>query len=230
MRVSGFKPSYGDGVDDQFKLLRNLAEDLKVPLTHIISNTNNKALIEKTAISTVSLVDSYILCNKLASGQLSLHIEPVALNPLFDEVADNLSNFAKNNGVEFATNYRKSHLVLSDKRVLKSMFNALSYSLIYSNPKRDRSVIKFKTKKFDKRVNAGVFYDSFIKANDLKKLRTLSGRASVPSSNFSFGTSSGIAIADVFSRILSSELSVTKNNHKSGFEISLLPSEQLSLV
>ncbi len=170
------------------------------------------------------------MCNKLSSGQLALHVEPVALNPVFDEVAHSLDKLAKSKGLEFTPIHKKSCLVLSDKRVLKSLFNALSYSLIISNNKRDKNVLKFITKKFDKRVTAGVFSDSLIKADDLKRLRTLSGRASVLSPNFNFGSGSGIAIADAFSRILSSELSVAKKNHKNGFEISLLPSEQLSLV
>ncbi len=56
MGVTGFNPGSDHEVDDYFRLLRNLAEDLKVPFAHIIANTKDEISVEKTVVSAVGLI------------------------------------------------------------------------------------------------------------------------------------------------------------------------------
>lgn len=232
MRVAGQKASIENVVaDDQFGLLRNLAEDLKVPLSHIIYQADDKEYVQKIAMSATNLIDAYILSVKVASGQQSLNIEPVSLRPVFDEVAHSLYSFAKRRGFDFQNSIpRKSLVVLSDRKVLSSLLGSLGYSCITNNLINDDRVVRFLAKNTKDQIKAGILSNSDLKASDLNMIKKLSGRASVLSSSFSFGTSSGVVIADVFARLLGSSLAVTKQNNHSGFEISLIPSRQLSFI
>lgn len=230
MRVAGSTPGFGNTVEDQFGLLRNLAEDLKLPLTHVVALADDGEAIQKTAISAVNLIDSYILCNQLSSGQYSLNIEPISLKPLFNDVANNLYPLAKEQGFKLMNLVpKKSLLVLSDRIVLESLLRSLGYSFIYAKNDEEK-VIKFTATNNQNSVSAGVFSGSKINKPKLSSARKLYGRASVLTSDLGFGTSSGIAIADTLSGLMDLKLTAAKSNLKNGLQVDLLPSKQLSFL
>lgn len=233
MRVAGHKPGFDNvGSIDQFSLLRNLAEDLKLPLTQIINQSDDSFKVQGTALSGIHLIDTYILCNKIISGQQQLIVEPISLRPLFDDVAHKLAVTAKKQKFVIENQYppRTPSVVLSDKKLLSSLLSALGYSILQNGgPEINR--LQFIIKKQQNNISAGLYSTATaIKPGDLSATRKLKGRASVLSSNLKYGSSSGIAIADTIAQLLSTELTVSKHNNHSGLAVLLSPSRQLSLL
>ena len=225
MRAALHQFSEWENNDDQFLVLKNLAQDLKLPLTHIITQAHNNEAVITHAKSAVDLIDTYILCVRLNNGQQQLKVEPVLLKPLFEEVAQDLHQFASNrsNQFELAVS-NKTSTVLSDRAVLKSTLFSLSYSAIHASQGSKNSVL-LKAHKDKNKVQASVFSNSLVsKAGFLKSSKIGNHVSAMP-----YGMHAGIAIARNLSELIDSPIRPISKWYEKGITLTLVPSSQLAL-
>lgn len=229
------------GVDEiaQLALIRNVAEDLKLPLARIqayTSDTKNmrmsRELIHHTINSAIDFIDTYILCIQVQSGQQQLHVEPVALQPLFDEASHNLTPLAKKHNIQIRSLVTSStKTVLSDRTVLQKLFTVLGYSFLQTTPPDKSRVLQYHARLQKDFVRAGVIGENIeIKHQDLEQVKSNYGRASMLSSNLPFGISAGLAIADLLARAMDNTLQPIRRKTQTGLGVTLLPSSQLRLL
>lgn len=238
MRVTSDQFDAGVDSKGQLALVRNVAEDLKLPLTRVLAyvsepvkNEASSALVRHTLEGAVDFIDTYILCLQVQSGQQQLCIEPVALSPLFDEVAHQLTPLAHEHNFDISISVSRSvKTVLSDKFVLQKLLSVLGYSFLQLTSSRQEKLL-YHAHWQKGQVSAGVLSSNMqLKHRDLGDVRKNKGRASLLSKDLPYGTSAALAIADLLAHTLHNPLQTLNFNSQSGLGISLLPSSQLRLL
>lgn len=228
---------------DQQNVLRNIAEDIKLPLLRILSDVQvsrlsgsvNHDAIEITVDATMRLLDSYIMSTQIYNGQLELELEPVAVSAVMYDSAEYLRKYAQllNCKLEVTVPARKSVLAMANKSVLQAALVSLGYSFLHakSNAGQKKNTIRFFAGTQNKSIIAGVFSDGAqISATELEASRNLSGVARQPLRNFSYTSSSGIYIADALFSAMQAPLGVKRCKFIDGIGANLLPSRQLALL
>ena len=229
MRVAPVQ-RYGGGFSSNYAMvLKNLASDLKVPLTRILLEGESIPGVVSHTQASVDFIDTYILGLQIASGQQQLQVEPVLLTPLFDEVAHSLYSLASEQQCQLVCDVTsQTHIVLADKSLLKALITALSYSSLQVAEGSARRVHLAAHRRRQK-VEAGVFSKWAYTKQTLATHRSATVRVgSTPGSGI-YGAGSGVAVAEILAQLMGSPLkSITKRRHN-GLVLSLNQSNQLAL-
>jgi len=226
------------------RLSRALAEELKLPLTHIlrqveISNSSSKNIneslkfIETNTETAINLIDNFLLSAQLNMGQLMLELEPVSITSTLYDVANELSKFAKMYDCNLKLDIKRKHNpVIANKRALITALTSLGYGFIESTKKSDKkNEVNIISKNTAFGVTTGIFSKNVnIDAKNFNRGQNLYGFSRQPISSLSFPGGASIYIAGSILQAMASRLRVTNYKKTPGLGVDLLTSRQMTLV
>ncbi len=227
-------------VDRNVRLLRALAEELRLPLMQIArtselaqtdNSTNAKYLstIETTADAALRLIDSYLFSTQVLLGQQQLDLQPVSVSATIYDTAQYLRNMAKLYDCDIDIRIGgKAGLVMAHPEGLQAALTSLAYSMINAGGKKQRVVLLAQKTKHG--VTTGVMTtNKHMPKDSLQQARRLFGVARRPMQN-AHNNGAGIYLADYLFDAMSTTMKVSKQKTSSGLVAILLPSQQLALL
>ncbi|MEO8784999.1 MAG: hypothetical protein ABI221_01605 [Candidatus Saccharimonadales bacterium] len=222
------------------RLLRALAEELKLPLLQIAhqseaaqgSEAATEALqaIGLSAAQALWFVDTYLLSQQLQ--QASLNLEPVAVSAVLDDAAHSLSGLAKQYGCHLELQLSGRYgPVMAHRQGLQAAMVGLGTSLIGAGQAQPGQRLVLAGHKTRGGVVAGVFSaTNNLSQTGFRRGQALYGRAGQPLPEFSSQASAGIFMAAELLSSMQSRLRVAHHHKLTGLAATLLPSYQLALV
>lgn len=225
----------------QDRLLRALAEQLKLPLIQIARQAELAALtnetasfksIEYAADMALRLVDSYLLSVQLQALP-SLELEPVSVSAVLQDTANRLNQLAKQYDCDLAVHISgKYEPVMAHRPSLEAAYSVLGYAFIEAIPPADHThQVLLAAHKSQKGIVAGIFGDQpGLNADMYRRARALYGNArqSLPSATPASGAS--IFVADSLFNNMATSLRLARHHNLPGLAATFLPSHQLQLV
>lgn len=223
------------------RLLRALAEQLKVPLLQIArgaelgreaADLSSLHDIEYTADMALRLVDSYLLSIQLQSLP-NLELEPVSLSSILDHAATQLSKLANQYGCDLDISLSgKYEPVMAHRKALEAAYISLGYAFIEAIPPNGhRHSVVFAAHRSNYGLVAGVYGDQPSWSSDVyRRGQALYGQArqAIPALTPSSGA--GLFVADSLLNSVASSLRMARHHNLSGVAATLTPSRQLQLV
>lgn len=227
----------------QSRLLRTLAEELKLPLMQIARSAELARLsgdineIEQTEVladTALRLLDSYVLSTQTMLGQQTLHLEPVSLNAVLYDTAQYLHKLAKlyNCEIELLVS-GKVGLVMAHPKALQAALTSLGYSFINSinDQTNGKHQIILSATKNKHGIAAGIQTANHeLGSQVLKQAKELYGVARQPIPDLTHGSGAGIMVASSLFDAMATHLKVVKTRANAGLAATLLPSQQLALL
>lgn len=233
----------------QRALLMTLSEDLALPLLQVRSSIEllqqknfTKSAAQHHAQESISnvnvglqLIQAYNLL--LNSSQIDkLPLEPLAIGALMDDVAHQLSSYAKEyaTAVEVSVQHRLAPVVVHQPSLHIAM-EVLSSSLIraqasQTNEKSFRLVLGAH-KTADNAIAAGVFSNVHgLSDKTLRAARSLVGKARQPLPALPAGAAAGVLVADMLCASLWQPLRAAAHDNLSGLATIIPASKQLQFV
>lgn len=235
MGTSGF------GNSEQERLLRALAEQLKLPLLQIAreaelaqSTQDLKAFdsITYTADMALRLVDSYLLSVQLRALP-TLELEPVSVSAVLQDTAHKLNQLAKQYNCDLQVDLKgKYQPVMAHRQSLEAAYATLGYAFIEAATAADKKhEVVLGAHQSTKGLVAGVFGNQpGLNTDIFKRGSALFGSAKQAVPAFSSTSGAGIFVAQSLLSNIEAPLHPSKHNKLSGLAATLLPSQQLSLV
>lgn len=225
----------------QDRLLRALAEQLKMPLIQIARQAELSSLtgdisslksIEYTADMALRLVDSYLLSVQLQALP-TLELEPVSLSAILQDTAHRLNHLAKQNDCDLTVHLSgKYEPVMAHRPSLEAAYSVLGYAFIEAIPPRsNKHQVLLAAHKSHNGIVGGIFADQpGLNADMYRRARALYGNArqSLPSATPASGAS--IFVADSLFQTMASGLRLSRHHNLPGLAATFLPSHQLQLV
>lgn len=222
------------------RLLRALAEQLKLPLLQIAREAEFAAATEDaSALTSISytadmalrLVDSYLLSVQLQSLP-ALDLEPVSLSAMLQDTAHRLNAFAKQYECEIEVHLSgKYEPVMGHAQSLEAAYATLGYAFIEATPSQTKHKIVLGAHRSRSGLVAGIFGDHEGLSTDVyRRGQALFGSARQPLPGLSASAGAGIFVADSLLQNMETSLKVSRHNNLSGLAATLLPSHQLALV
>ncbi|HKX24568.1 MAG TPA: HAMP domain-containing sensor histidine kinase [Candidatus Saccharimonadales bacterium] len=223
------------------------AHELKTPLAiiaHLASALEDESLvtpesrreslqrIQLSAERTMRLIQGLTTSYRLNEQQLSLalNLQPVNINQICEEVAHEITPFAKvhNQTLELQLGQR-SQLVVGDKELLHSvLFNLLDNALRHTPPEAE---VRMHLRRRSELVRVCV-HDSGpgIKASDMAQLKQRLGKQTQPIVTRSSGSGLGLYIAQQLAGAMGGRVGVGTVKSGADFHVDLLRSTQLSFI
>jgi hypothetical protein len=235
------RTSYAFSSEPSERLLRALAEQLKVPLLQIAREaelgqlTDTRASlkhIEYTADMALGLVDSYLLSVQLQALP-SLELEPISLSAMLQDTVHKLHGMAQQYNCEVELHLGgKYEPVMAHRQSLESAYMALGYAFIESVPAVDvSSRVLFAAHRTRQGLVAGVFGEQPGLSVDMyRRARALYGHARQALPAMSASSSAGVFVADSLLQNMATPLRVARHQRLAGLAATLFPSKQLQLV
>ncbi len=156
-------------IGDKDQFISILAHDLKSPFNSILGMSEfllesikeleiaeieeQVRIINKTSYQTYNLLEDLLLWTKSQANKLSLNIEPIGLNLLFNELSDEIGPFAERKSINmiFRTNNTS---INADKNILKTVLrNLISNAIKFTN---EQGVVFIKAEKAEKAIKISV--------------------------------------------------------------------------
>lgn len=232
----------------QRALLAALSDDLSLPLLQIktaLEVLNSQKLAKKSQDYTKSiglttdaglqLIEAYRLA-LLAGDNSSLKMEPVSVGAVLQDVAHQLTPYAKQYTTDLIVDVRgKLTPVLAHRQSLIAAMECLSTSMIRAqaaqvNQKRYKLVLGAH-RSAENVISAGVFSATQgISDKTLRRARSLVGLARQPMPGLPPGSASGILIADMLCSIMWQPLRAAAHRNLQGLATSVPISKQLQFV
>lgn len=230
--------------DSRSRLLRTLAEELKLPLMQIARSaelarlTGNPKEIQQAEVladTTLKLLDSYMLSTQTMLGQQTLHLEPVSLSATLYDAAQYLYKLAKLYDCDVELSVKgKFGLVMAHPGALESAMMSLGYSFINAISgleKKDSAQIILSAKRGRQGVATGIYTSNQELGSALmQQAKALYGVARQPMAELTHASGAGVMVADSLFDAMASQLKVAKTRQTSGLVATLLPSQQLALL
>ena len=225
----------------QERLLRALAEQLKLPLLQIAreaelaqSSNDLKALnsISYTADMALRLVDSYLLSVQLQSLP-TLDLEPVSVSAVLQDTAHYLSQLAKQYDCDLEVHLSgKYSPVMAHRKSMESAFATLGYAFIESIPAAEQKhKVILGAHKSSKGLVAGIFGNQEgINADMYRRGMALFGTARQSVPVLSPQSGAGVFVAESLLKNMETTLQVSRHSKLSGLAATFVQSQQLSLV
>lgn len=219
-----------------------LAEDLKTPLVRIayraeLAKSTNKNILDihHTAVSTLQLLDAYLLGAR-GAGQQSLVLEPVCPSAVIADTAYDLRDIAKKFSCQVLLDMpHTSNYALTHRVSLQAALTAVGRVFIEAQDtlqSKNRSVT-LSCYKTTMGYAVGIFCaDTSMQLNTqlLSQARSHVGRAARPFVGFASGASSQLFVAEQLANRLQSSLRSARRGSLSGLVVDILPTAQLTLV
>jgi len=243
MNVRTDAPQINTRPDQNTRLLRALAEEIKLPLLQVARmaehskqapSSENMALIETTADAALQLLDGYLLSTKLLLRQQSLDLEPVPVSSLLYDTAQRLYGFSKLYNTKIDIEVRgKCGLVMAHAQGLYTALISLAYTAITNGTVGHSSQPRTVTLLAEHRsgyVTTGVLTgDEGLKLQNLDRARRMYGVSHQPAHAL-HTAGAGIYVADSLFSAMSGKLHYRKMRQTHGLVAPLLPSQQLALL
>ncbi|MDQ3159212.1 MAG: hypothetical protein M3P98_03720 [bacterium] len=230
------------GVNDNLRLARALAEELKLPLIQIArkgelarmtADPNQVRDIELTADGALRLIESYLFSTRVLLTQQQLDLEPISVGSTMYDIAQYLSGHARMYNCDLDIDVKSSiGLAMAHPEALKSVLTSLAFTLISTpNDRLSRKKVVLSAARVDNVIRAQVIsVDHIIAKDSLAQARNLSGVARKTSKDISHNTGAGVLLADRLMKAMNSDLKITRMGSSSGLGGDLLISKQLSLI
>lgn len=221
--------------DGSARLLDGLARELKLSLTFIARSAEYQAGkskydlggIEKSAGDSLKLIDSYLLCAQTEYGQQLLPLEPVGPGSVLYEVVQNFH--PQKRPVIIRAEYREP--VMANKKALVAALYSLAKVVISSVEDKKRQVFLVSQKKRRDGLSVGVFTKGFsVKPSEIQRSAKLLGKSDMSLSNQTFASGVDLTIATQLAASMGGEVFSSRYKGMGGLSMSLLKSDQLSLV
>ncbi len=221
------------------RLLRALAEELKLPLLQIarqaeLSTTKQARLdsINTIAQASLKMVDGYLLGME-GQSQGVLNLQPVSISSLLYDTAKQLEPMAQLYNCDIDIDLSgKYGPAMGNSANLITAWLMIGYSLIEassSEHKKHRLVLA--AHRSAKGLVAGLFDNqSGLTSDILKRGRALYGSARQSMPGLSSGSGARIFIADTLLRDMAVPLHVAHHQRQKGLAVTLHVSKQLQLV
>lgn len=224
----------------QERLLRALAEQLKMPLLQIARQAELRHLqqpdgtlqsIQQTSDMAIRLIDGYLLSTE-AQTQAALTLEPVSVSSLLQDIAHQLTPLARQYDHEIVLSINGKYApVMADQKSLETALTMLGYAMIESQPADSRHVVTLGAHKSAHGIVAGVFGEQEGLSTEMfRRARALYGRSRQPLAAMSTTAGASVFVADTLLSAMSAPLRVAHHHKMAGFAATLLPSQQLQLV
>lgn len=220
-------------------LLAALSDDLALPLLQIKSSLEANAPAEQISLSVengLQLVEAYKLTLRINNNIDSLVFEPVAISAVLQDVAHELTPYAKRYATDLVVNVSgKLTPVLTHQPSLHIAIQILSASLIraqaaQAQQKRYR-IILGAHRISETTISAGVFSAiEGLSDKALRNARSLTGRAHQPLPSMPPGAASGVLIADMLCGSMWQPLRSAAHGGLHGLATAIPISKQLQFV
>jgi hypothetical protein len=221
------------------RLLRALAEQLKLPLLHIARTAELAGKTEQEMYSTImqtadmalQLIDGYLLSTDVHSQQ-ALQLEPVSISAVLQDTAHRLSYLAKQYNCEIDVHLSgKYGPVMAHRQSLEMAFTMLGYAFIEAGASEDKRTMIFGAHRSKAGLVAGIFGDQPGLTSDMfRRAKALYGTARQPLTSVTPAAGAGVFIADSLLAPQSAPLHVAHHQKFAGLAATLLQSHQLQLV
>ncbi len=235
--------------EQQRAVLSALSDDLALPLLQIkttlelidgskLSAKNSLRHARAMALSTeagLQLIEAYRLALR-AQDEAALPLEPVAVGAVLQEVAQQLTPYAKSYGTTVEVNLQgRLTPVLANKQSLTAAMQCLGASLIRAQAAQSESknhkLMLGARRSADNVISTGVFSNAQgLSDRTLRTARSLAGRARQPLNGFPAGTASGILIADMLCGAMWQPLRAAAHRNMHGLATAVPISKQLQFV
>jgi len=233
----------------QRALLAALSDDLTLPLVQIktglelveLENFSKKTVRLQTeamalsAESGLQLIEAYRLL--LRSDQiLDMPFEPVAIGAVLEEVAHQLTHYAKQYSTELIVDVQgRFSPVLAHPASLATVLEVLSSSLIRAQASQSQQtnyrLVLGAHRSSEGVIAAGAFSNVHgLSDRSLRAARSLVGQARQPLPAIPPGTASGILVADMLCSALWQPLRASAHRNLGGLATSLPVTKQLQFV
>lgn len=215
------------------RLLDGLARELRQSLTFIArqaeyqsgKNRTDLAAIEKSASDSLKLIDSYLLCARTEYGQQLLPMEPVGPGAVLQEAAEYMPQPVKR---VVRADYREP--VMANKQALAAALWSLS-KIIVSAKSKGKEIYLVSQRGQRSGLALGVFAKGFsAKPSEIQRSAELLGTADMSLANQTFASGVDLAIASQLAASMGGQVFAGKYKGRGGLCLSLLKSDQLSLV
>lgn len=220
-------------------LLAALSEDLALPLLQIKSSLEANAPADQISLSVengLQLIEAYKLTLKLNDNIESLTFEPVAVGAVLQDVAHELSPYAKKYATDLVVNVSgRLTPVLTHEPSLHIAIQVLSTSLIRAQAaqaqrKRYRLMLGAH-RTSEATISTGVFSAiEGLSDKTLRSARALMGQARQPLPSLPPGAASGVLIADMLCGSLWQPLRAAAHGGLHGLATAVPISKQLQFV
>lgn len=216
------------------RLLRALAEQLKLPLLQIARSAELADLADLPKITQIAdmalqMLDGFLLSEALHAQQ-GLQLEPVAVSSVLYEASRQLAPIAKlydcEVEIDLSGNYRP---VMADRKALISAFTILGFSFLESLQTDKNRRIVLGAHKTKQGISVGVFSANALSGDMFRRAKALFGDARQPLAN-SDSAGTGVFIADSLLSHIGESLKVSQHHKLQGLAASLNVSQQLQLV
>jgi hypothetical protein len=229
----------------QDRLLSSMAEHMKLPLLQIarraelgkLINDSQDALndIEQIANGSLKLIDSYLLSIVLAKAQNNLHLEPVSISAVMNDVAHALSKLAKQYQCDLELHIAgKYEPIMAHREGLEAAITSLGFVFIEAQNAQSHErqpVVKLAAHRSRQGIVAGTFADTEDLGTDVyRRALGLYGRARQPLNQLTSATGAGVFVADSLLASMSTKLRVARHQKLTGLAATFMPSHQMSLV
>lgn len=223
----------------QERLLRALAEQLKLPLVQIarqseLGPASQPVLssIGYTADMAIRLIDSYLLSVQV-QGQAVFDLEPVSVASMLQDVAHQLSPLAADYRLDLQLSLGGSYApVMANRYSLESAYTMLGYAMIEAQASNERrQLVLLGAHRRAGGVVAGVFAEhEGLTADIFRRARALYGHARQPMTAAASSAGAGIFVADTLLHAMNAPLRVAHHHKMAGLAATLLPSQQLQII
>lgn len=223
-------------------LLQSIAEQLKLPLTHIArqielgqlqpgATLDLPAMRAQTTVA-LALVDSYLLGLQLAQEQERLTLQPVSVASVLTDAAHELYDFAKQYDVELEVHIAGRYgPVMAHHAGLKSALLSLGYALVEAQGAQPHGRLILAAYRTHQGIVAGMYgRQEKLSMEQWRRALELCGKAQQPFTMLSATSSAGLFVADTILQAMTARLRVGRYLKQTGLSTTLLPSQQLQLV
>jgi hypothetical protein len=218
---------------DYNRLLGGLARELKLSLTFIarqaeyLAEKDSSKLkgIEKSAANSLKLIDNYLLTARSEYGQQLLPLEPIGPGSILYEVCQELSPAHVTAQADY------SAPIMGHKRALVVSLYSIAQVVAGSAKDIKKELFVVAQKRSKGELCMGVFAEDFlIKPTEIRRSAEMMGSSNMPLSNQTFKSGVDLTIAGQLASSMGGNLFTTKYKGRGGIAISLIKSNQLSLV
>lgn len=226
-------------------LLEALAEELKLPLMHIVRSSelalmtqtfsaNTLEDVRQNASTALTLVDSYLLGLELAEKQQSLELQPTSVNSVLYDVMHQLEGIAKQYDIRLELDVKHNKkLVMANSAGLKAAFLSLGYAFIEAQADdEDKSqVVKLLAHNNSETVTAGIYSKGkHISPKQFRAACQWYGKVRQPLNHLSATSAAGIFVAKKILNAMTVELRTSHHDRLSGLATNLYTNGQLQLI
>lgn len=226
------------------QLLLSVAEQLKVPLTHIARQTElvtdgtvdtlNAKIIAVHASMALTLVDGYLLGLELLHNKNQLELEPVSVASLLVDTAHALEGHAQQYRVPLELHIGgRYEPVMAHAAGLKAALLSMGFAMIEAQAARPKNVsrhIMLAGHRKSSGIVAGMYGHEALDPAQWRKALALCGKAQQPLAEI-FGTpGAGVFVADMLAQAMESRVRIGRHGRQAGFALTLQPSQQLQFI